>query len=232
MAKPVLEPTTTDPAKGRLSLSDRVVVDLRRDIISGRFAQGERLTEARLCAEYGVSRVPVREALRTMEGEGFVVATSFTDRVVAQLDEQDSRDVYAVRIAVEGQTAARAASRADPEGRQELVRLLNIGMERLASGDLDQVAEINSRFHAAIAKASGSPLLKAMFNQFAAIVAWQNANMPDARTADSWVEHADIVSAIIAGDPQKARERMEGHLRALDEQAERQFAALTPAEDA
>lgn len=229
MTKRLLESSAVDASGSRLSLSDRVVLDLRKDIISGRFAQGERLTEARLCAVYGVSRVPVREALRTMEGEGFVVATSFTERVVAHLSEQDSRDVYAVRIAVEGQTAARAASRVDPEGRQELVRLLTLGMERLAAGDLDQVAEINSQFHAAIATACGSPLLKAMFNQFAAIVAWQNANMPDARTADSWVEHADIVSAIIAGDPEKARERMERHLSALDEQAERQFAAQNPA---
>jgi DNA-binding GntR family transcriptional regulator len=213
----------------RLSLSQRVTADLRSDIVAGRFRQGERLTEARLCEAYGVSRIPVREALRAMESEGFVVVTSYTERVVATITPEDRHVIHEMRVSVEGRAAERAAEHLDPRGRQKLVDTLSQGMAAAAAGDYDTVSQINSRLHGAIAEASGSPMLSSLFSQLAAMVTWTDSDVPKRRAIISWIEHAEIVGAIIAGDAHRARERMVAHLAEVDEHVRRSTPTPGPA---
>jgi DNA-binding GntR family transcriptional regulator len=219
MSKADARKSATPTPAAKISLSVRVTTDLRRDIVSGRYRPGERLTEARLSADYGVSRVPVREALRTMESEGFVIVTSYTERVVASLNEDDRRDIYALRIAVESRAAARAAERLDAEGQKGLVDILTAGMAALSVDDFDGFSEINGKLHGAIAAASGSAVLNSMFAQLAAMVSWSDSGVAGRHASTSWMEHAEIVGAIVAKDPEKARARMIDHLSSVEEHA-------------
>jgi DNA-binding GntR family transcriptional regulator len=206
-------------APRRSSLGEQVTEQLRERIIAGGYAPGERLTEVRLSLDFGVSRVPVREALRTMESEGFVLTTSYTERVVAEMSPTEVRDLYELREAVELLTVARAAERRDPAGRRDLIALLSEGMNLVADGDDDGLASLNARFHRAIAAATGSALLMATFNQLDAKIRWSHLARGDARWRDSWQEHSSIVQAIITGDAKQAQSLMHTHLRALEAQA-------------
>lgn len=207
----------TAPVK-KVSLGDRVTAQLRDDIVSGVYLPGERVTELRLSADYGVSRVPVREALRTMESEGFVLVTSHTERVVASISDDEALDLYAVREAVETRAAQRAATRADPAGRESLLALLERGAELLAVDDAHGLGELNTVLHHEIVAASGSALLVSMFGQLEAKNRWFNATRPDTRQAESWAEHARIVEAIVRGDSDGAAALVREHLEVLTEQ--------------
>jgi DNA-binding GntR family transcriptional regulator len=199
----------------RLSLGEQVTSSLRDRIVDGTYQPGERLVETRLSADFGVSRVPVREALRTLESEGFVRSTSYTERVVASLSEDDLTDLYDLREAVEQLTVARAADRADPSGRKELIGLLSEGMHHVAENNGAGVSDLNARFHQAIAIASGSEMLRGIFAQLEAKIRWSTHSHDDARWRESWQEHAAIVQAIVMGDSASARDLMRTHLAAL-----------------
>lgn len=195
-----------------VNLVGQVTHLLRQDIIEGDLAPGERLTEARLSERYGVSRVPVREALRTLEGEGFIAADRPRTRTVAVLGEQDARDLFTVRTTVEGLTAARAASEIGPEGLRALRSILAAGQEALAQGRTELLPQLNTDLHRAIAEASASPMLVALFNQISGKIAWVYRGTIETRAASSWAEHAEIVRAVVDRDPDRARALMVDHI--------------------
>ncbi|HEY4568201.1 MAG TPA: GntR family transcriptional regulator, partial [Kribbella sp.] len=107
-----------------IALREQVLAELRRRIVDGDYAQGERLTETRLADDFGVSRNPVREALRVVEAEGFVHILPRRGAVVARLDETAVRDLFAVRQQLETLAAGLAAERATPEDIAGLRRLV------------------------------------------------------------------------------------------------------------
>jgi DNA-binding GntR family transcriptional regulator len=196
----------------RRSLVEQVTSQLRQDIISGRLAPGERLTEVRLAADYGVSRVPVREALRILEGEGFVTATSPRIRTVVRMTRADAEDLFEVRATVEGLAAARAATRATPVQLRSIRAILTEGQDCLVRGDLDVLPRLNTDFHQAIALASGSPMLLGLFNQISHKVAWFYSEVISQRAHSSWYEHAKIVAAMVDGDAGLSRSLMLQHI--------------------
>ena len=90
----------------------RVQDEIRRDIILGTLPAGTRITETALAKNYGISRVPVREALRALEAEGFVESKPFAGSTVSAIPVDDADDLFAVREALEAATARRAARKA------------------------------------------------------------------------------------------------------------------------
>jgi DNA-binding GntR family transcriptional regulator len=196
----------------RPGLVEQVADLLRTDIITGAFAAGERLTESRLATHYGVSRVPVREAMRLLEGEGFVHSEARGIRTVAVLDQQDARDVFEVRATVEGLTAGRAAERAGPEERARISALCAEGQVAFEAADLPAMSQLNTEFHRAIALASGSPLLLSLVDQVSGKIAWLFRGSRDMRAEASWAEHAAIAEAIARGDVEAARAAMTAHI--------------------
>src|SRR6202045_3628078 len=103
-----------------LSLHDRVIAELRQAILSGRLKPGERLVEERLADELGVSRNPVREAIRALASEGLIEVTARRGAAVATMTDQEARETIEVRALLEGQNARLAARRQD---RQILKRI-------------------------------------------------------------------------------------------------------------
>ena len=108
-----------------ISIADQVFEILEKDILTGVYTRGELLTETKLSEKLGVSRTPIREALRRLEQERLVVGTSRGMRVVG-LDTRDIEDIYEIRIRVEGLAARRAAERATGEQLAELKRVLDM----------------------------------------------------------------------------------------------------------
>ena len=145
-----------------LALRDQVLAELRRRIVDGDYAQGERLTENRLADDFGVSRNPVREALRVVETEGFVQILPRRGAVVATLDELAIRDLFAVREQLETLAAGLAAERATEADVARLRDLLEQASAATEAEDFDQVAELNSALHLAVIDISGNRWLASL----------------------------------------------------------------------
>lgn len=126
------------------SLSERVAGRIRRDIIRGVLAPGTRITEAALSETYGVSRVPIREAFRVLETEGFVVSRPYAGSTVAALDTEDADDLFAVRATVEERTTRRAAARAGATGVAALMAVVDAGDAALAEGRRQDLTDLNT----------------------------------------------------------------------------------------
>lgn len=198
-------------------LADTVVARLRAGIVDGSYPPDVRLTEAGLCRDFGVSRVPVREALRHLEAEGFVVSRPYAGVRVVRFGPDEAADLFAVRTTLEETTARRAATRVrdgDLPGRTEHLRdLVAMGSAALRDSP-DEVAALNTSFHATVADLSGSTVLVSLFRQVAAKIEWLYAMDVGVRGPHSWSEHAAIADAVADGDPDLAARLMAEHVQA------------------
>ncbi|WP_369213566.1 GntR family transcriptional regulator, partial [Streptomyces flavofungini] len=149
-----------------------VCTAIRDDIVSGVHRRGGRLTEDLLARRYGVSRVPVREALRTLEAEGFVVTRRHAGACVAEPTEQEAADLLEVRRLLEPLAAARAAHRRTDAHLKVLRGLVRVGQERARKGQGEDLRSLDGWFHETLAQASGNPGLIALLTQLRHKIAW------------------------------------------------------------
>ncbi|MFI6645149.1 GntR family transcriptional regulator [Streptomyces sp. NPDC050504] len=180
-----------------------VCTAIRADIVSGVYERGSRLTEELLAKRYGVSRVPVREALRTLESEGFVTTRRHAGACVAEPSEQDAADLLEMRMLLEPLGAARAARRRTDAHLKVLRGLVRLGQERAGRGE--DLRSLGGWFHETLAQASGSQGLTALLGQLRHKIAWMYAVEQPARPVESWAEHGAIVDAVARGDAERAR---------------------------
>lgn len=188
---------------------------IRQMILAGEIAQGSVVSEADLVRSLGMSRTPVREALRRLEAENYLKGIPGRGYVVIELSEQDLMNVYRVRAALEGLAAEHAATLAT---RTQLAQLEDLydEMERARErADDPALTKLNSRFHAAVAEASGNTYLQAMldnihdvFERFRATAVGQPTRRDDAHA-----EHGQLIRALRAGDQDQARAIAEQHVR-------------------
>ncbi|WP_344212728.1 GntR family transcriptional regulator [Kribbella sancticallisti] len=197
-----------------LALRDQVLVELRRRIVDGEYAQGERLTENRLADDFGVSRNPVREALRVVEAEGFVRILPRRGAVVATLDESAIRDLFAVREQLETLAAGLAAERATEADVARLRTLLDQASAATEAEDFDRVAELNSALHLAVIDISGNRWLASLSAAMYQHVHWVFRVGAAQRAPHSWKEHIRVVDAIAAGDRAAATQAARQHVEA------------------
>lgn len=146
-----LIPVTLDNYK---PLREIVFETLREAIINGVLEPGERLMEIQLAEEMGVSRTPVREAIRKLELEGFVVMIPRKGAYVSGISMKDIADVFELRAALEGLAAGLAAERITEEELDQLERMLVKIGDCVQNNDLEQLIELDTEFHATLFKAS------------------------------------------------------------------------------
>jgi len=206
----VVDGTATIGASHR-PLRDKVVDELRQRIIDGVYEPGDRLTEERLADDFGVSRNPVREAIRVLQGEGFLVAQPRRGAVVARLSEQDVVDLFDVRLSLEVLAAKLAAERAGTTGTAALDRLLVLARTARRGADL---AALNTRFHAAICALSGNVLLAGIMESLHGRLQWVYRQSAEARAPHSLAEHERLATAIRAGDVKAAGDAARSHVLA------------------
>ncbi|MBN0046512.1 GntR family transcriptional regulator [Streptomyces actuosus] len=182
-----------------------VCTAIRDDIVAGVYERGSRLTEELLARRYGVSRVPVREALRTLEAEGFVVTRRHAGACVAEPTEQEAADLLEMRTLLEPLGASRAAQRRTEAHLKVLRGLVRLGQERARNGGSEDLRALDTWFHETLAQASGSQALTATLTQIRHKIAWMYAVEAPAQPADVWAQHGAIVDAVARGDSERAR---------------------------
>jgi DNA-binding GntR family transcriptional regulator len=189
---------------------------IRSLIIEGRVAPGERLKEEELTESCGVSRTPVREALRRLATEGLVVVTPNQGAQVAMLGSAELEEIYALRAMIEGHAAARAARRITPEQIVELKRLASLMEAAVESrSNLDQTfLPSNSAFHHLILDIAGSPRLRAMASLVVEIPLMVRtlARYSEAELQRSIQHHRELIAAFESGDEAWARSTMQSHV--------------------
>ncbi|WP_043266524.1 GntR family transcriptional regulator [Streptomyces sp. CT34] len=197
--------------RGHIS-AHAVCTAIRDDIVSGVLAPGSRLIEDILAARYGVSRVPVREALRTLQSEGFVTTRHHAGACVAEPTEQEAADLLDIRALLEPMGAARAAVRRSSAHLKVLRGLVRLGRERARHGHPADLRQLDGWFHETLAQAAGSPSLTALLTQLRRKIEWMYVVEPTARVADAWDEHGAVLDAVARGDAERARALMTAHI--------------------
>lgn len=218
---------TANPIAKRIPHA-RVVADaLRRAILAGKHAPGERLVEDRLAAEYGGSRVPVREALKTLAGEGLVELTPHRGACVADLSDDLIDELVEVRATLEGLNAKRAAHRRDPATIAKLSAVLERGNAAARRGRPAELAALNAEFHELLAIAGSNRILQDIMRTLRERTEMAFRRNTSARAPDDWREHASILSAVVDGDEELATLMATRHVH----NAARARGLLDPASD-
>ena len=195
-------------------LRELVCEHIRQAIIDGTFTRGERLMEIQLAEQMGVSRTPVREAIRKLELEGFVVMIPRRGTYVADISIKDLNEVYEIRTALDVLAAGLAAERINDDELEQMQRLLVEIGQYIELGDMKKIVEIDSAFHDILYQASRNERLVSIISnlreQFTGLRG-QSMNYPGRlpRTLD---EHRAIVDSISQRDVQKAQEAVRVHL--------------------
>jgi len=191
---------------------------IRDGILSGEFVRGQRLREEELAQRAGVSRTPVREALRRLDAEGLVDFTPNRGARVTAWSEQELDDVYGARALLEGYCAKLAATRITEAELAELADVA-VRMQRLARkgrASADELTTLNGIFHRAIATASRSTQLETMVRGVmdAALVYRTFQRYSPQRLQASSFQHNELVEAFRAGDGEWAETLMRAHILA------------------
>jgi DNA-binding GntR family transcriptional regulator len=186
---------------------------LREAIDAGRWQPGELLRQEQIAAEYGVSRIPVREALALLQSEGLLEIAHYRGARVSRPQAGEIDELFDLRLMVEGDLLARALGRHDQRSLRELARLedkLEDADNRLGwiSGDI--------AFHEALYGPAERPRSLALFRQLRAPIDRFNAQAlgPGARKQGWADEHRQLIAAIGAGDASAARAILQQHLQA------------------
>jgi GntR family transcriptional regulator of gluconate operon len=212
------------------SLVERVAADLRDAILSGQLGPGDRVSDARVADEMGISRAPVREAIRQLAARGLVQEEPRRGAFVVHLTRSAAHEIYECRRALEGLAARRLAC--DPElgPHIEALRSVVAEMERAATRrSALAMADADHRFHVALCERTGNLWLANLYGQ----IADQSRLMQtldvrahlDSHDHDLVYRHAPIVDAIATGDPDAAESAVLAHI----DLSERLFLSEVPA---
>jgi DNA-binding GntR family transcriptional regulator len=199
-------PTATGGTLGssHLPLRDVVATELRRQILDGTLRQGERLIEDRLAEQLGVSRNPIREALRMLEAEGFLDVTARRGCFVATLSADQADDLFEVRLAMEP-LGARLAARNASGARIARMKEILAEVETNPGGqDLDTLSGLHTELHSLIFEMTGNSYLIAIAIPMVKRGQWLLRQNAPLRTPAAWSQHHELIAAIEAGDPDLA----------------------------
>jgi DNA-binding GntR family transcriptional regulator len=201
--------------QGGYSLREKIFNRLREDIINGKYKRGDSLVELKLAEEMGVSRTPVREAIRQLELEGLVSSIPNKGVIVEGISKQDMDDIYAIRESLEGLAARWAIQRIESDSLKELEDIYELMEFYTEKGDLDHVGELNSRFHEVIFEATKSAPLKQVLSDFQFYI--ENIRLASlkspGRAKQSLEEHKAIVDAFKKGDLEQGEKALVQHIR-------------------
>ncbi len=198
----------------KYSLRGRVFNRLREDILSGKYRDGEELKEVFIGQELGVSRTPVREALRQLELEGLVSIIPNKGAYVTGISNKDIEDIFAIRSYLEGLAAAWACEHATKEQVDEMEENVYLAEFHVSKEHFDQVVELDNRFHKLLYEACGSRILCHVltdYHHYAQRARTVNLSEKE-RAHHSIGEHKKIVEAIKAGNKAEAEQYAHEHI--------------------
>lgn len=185
-------------------LTELVTQTVREKILSGEFKPGERLVEGHLSELLGVSRMPIREVLRTLAAEGIVTIEPRRGATVTRYTPEQIEEMVEVRATLEALNAKLAARRHDPEQIAKLQKILDAGSQLGKDADTQAILRDNAEFHDAITQVAANSILGDMIRSLRARTALIFASSSQFRMRENWEEHAAILRAVISGDAELA----------------------------
>ena len=196
-----------------VSLADQVFERLENDIIQGVYQKGEILTELKLVEQLGVSRTPIREALRRLEQER-LIEDAGKGTVVLGITEDDLLDIMNIRQRIEGLAAYYAAVNMTPEGRKELAHIVDLQEFYFAKWDPERLRQADDEFHDVICRLSSRSVI---YDTLAPLLRktrrYRRISMEDrSRTTNTMKEHRAIYEAVISGNGDLAAELTTKHI--------------------
>ena len=197
-----------------ISLADQIFEKLEQDILSGKYSRGEILTELKLSEELGVSRTPIREALRRLSQERIIEDVSKGSRVLG-ISPEDLEDIFKIRLQLEGTCAAMTAKNITDEQLSELREVVEMQEFYISKENVDNIRLMDSRFHELLYKFSGSNIFYDILFQLhrkthkyrrVAVSSHSGALL-------SLKEHREIFEAIASGNEKVAEEVTINHIK-------------------
>lgn len=195
------------------SLADQVFEKLENDIIQGVYPRGEILTELKLVDQLGVSRTPIRDALRRLEQERLIEDTGKGSRVVG-ITEEDLEDIMNIRQRIEGLAAYYAAKNMTPEGLAELTHIVDLQDFYYDKGDAEQLRQVDEQFHDLICYLSErTVIMDTLIPLHRKTRRYRRISMEDwSRTVNTRKEHKAIFDAMASGNADLAESLMAKHI--------------------
>ncbi|WP_370950213.1 GntR family transcriptional regulator [Amycolatopsis sp. cg5] len=196
------------------SRTEVVLEEIRRGILTRELLPGQPLVEAELAAKLGVSKTPVREALKVLSNSGLVTFSPYKGASVCVVDSELAKAVYDVRLVLEPEAVRRTVERRDPALLEDAAEALKEASAAISDRDQAALSLLNRRFHRALYSGCGNPLLVSILDDLKdraaliSIVGWE-AN-PSWRK--EWNEHKAILAAAKKGDAQTASDLLRNHV--------------------
>ena len=197
-----------------LPLRDVVFQTLRQAILRGELKPGERLMEIHLAQKLGVSRTPVREAIRMLELEGLVVMIPRKGAEVAKITVRDLKDALEVRMAIDSLSVKLACERLDENDKTEIKQACVAFREAVKSKNVQAIVEGDERFHNTIYRASkNQKLITIAMNLREQVYRYRFEYVKDFSYHENLIrEHDQITEAILKGDVETAQKIMKEHI--------------------
>jgi len=197
-----------------ISLTDGVAAQIRDGIAAGRLKPGQRLVESEIASQMGISRAPVREALRQLEFEGLVEGRVRRGYAVRELSTDTLLEVYNLRALLEPVLARSASSRIGPDELALFQTLIDRMRESVRGDDWNEVVNVDREFHALIGRLSGLPLTAQIFDHLNEQVRRFTALMMSSYQEREQIvdEHNALLTALVSGEPERAAHEMRLHL--------------------
>ena len=198
-----------------LPLRDVVFNTLREAILKGELKPGERLMELQLAAKLGVSRTPIREAIRMLEQEGLAVTIPRKGAEVAKMTEKDMEDVLQIREALDELAAKIACEQISEEQLEELVATMHEFEESTKTDNVKKIAEADVKFHDIIYQSTGTPKLVNMLNNLREqMYRYRVEYLKDENNYPTLMkEHKDIVEGLVRKNKTQVTETMHQHVK-------------------
>ncbi|HKL11224.1 MAG TPA: GntR family transcriptional regulator [Clostridia bacterium] len=209
------------------SLTTVIFERIRDDILYGKYEKGEKIVEAKLAEEFNVSRTPVREALKQLELDDLVENIPNRGVVVKGISKQDIVDIFTIRLAIEGIAVEWAIERMDQEDMQKIKEIYELMEFYTFKKDVKKFAELNTKFHEAIYRATKSRYLENVlknYQVFMKVVRYKSLEKPG-RLQGALNEHKLIVDALMEKDVEQARMVVIEHVKHSKETAEEEQSA-------
>lgn len=195
------------------SLQEQAYQFIRQSIVNGNYQPGEKLRESKVAEQLGISRTPIREALRKLEREGLVTYTPSVGAQVQGLKKESIIELYECRAALEALAAKKAAQTITLEQLGFLEENMMLASQFYQRGDLGKTVEKNSLFHDTILQASESPLLIQLMDQIKVqIVRFRQMTSVYGFRPSFVEEHEAIYQALLKRDCEKAEVLMKAHV--------------------
>ncbi|TXS07609.1 GntR family transcriptional regulator [Streptomyces sp. col6] len=218
----------SDPAASHADHAERTI---RAGILSGAYPPGSRLRERELSESLGVSRIPVREALTRLTGEGLVVVSPRRGASVRDLSLRDVAELFDLRLSLEVFAARRAAEACAAGGDGERLRaLMEEAEDATRRGDAEEIPAANTALHAEIVAMTGNRLLQDALQPSLGLVQWLFTLTGGRDPRVQCAEHQDICAAIHAGKPDLAAALAYAHIERGREPSLTSLTGTLPAE--